>query len=171
MILKTYRARTMGDALAEVKKDLGKDAVILHTRAYKVGGWLGFGGRPMVEITASDAVNVVSRERKKSAPPATKPALSHAAARAYGLSNMPPPPAPAELETLPVVSRQVADAAREVIAAVTAPAASKPDGVSPALDAELAAIKRLVGQVLQCSRQTALKSGPAAAAGAGFERG
>ena len=57
MTLKTYRARTMGDALAEVKKDLGKDAVILHTRTYKVGGWLGLGGRPMVEITASDGVN------------------------------------------------------------------------------------------------------------------
>src|SRR3954462_4464060 len=65
MILKTYRARTMGDALAEVKKDLGKEAVILHTRTYKVGGWLGFGGKPMVEITASDAVNVLSRERKR----------------------------------------------------------------------------------------------------------
>ena len=36
MTLKTYRARSMGDALAEVKKDLGRDAVILHTRTYRV---------------------------------------------------------------------------------------------------------------------------------------
>src|SRR3954462_7197530 len=96
MILKTYRARTMGDALAEVKKDLGKEAVILHTRTYKVGGWLGFGGKPMGEITASDAVNVVSRERKKGggAPGSgasggrPEPRLQFvpaAAARAYGM--------------------------------------------------------------------------------------
>lgn len=54
MNLKTYNAPTMALALAEVKKDLGKDAVILHTRVYRVGGMLGVGGRQVVEITASD---------------------------------------------------------------------------------------------------------------------
>lgn len=54
MNLKTYNAPTMALALAEVKKDLGKDAVILHTRVYRVGGVLGVGGRQVVEITASD---------------------------------------------------------------------------------------------------------------------
>ncbi|MCA9298652.1 MAG: flagellar biosynthesis protein FlhF [Phycisphaerales bacterium] len=54
MTLKTYRGKSMAEALAEVKKDLGKDAVILHTRTYKVGGVLGIGSQTMVEITASD---------------------------------------------------------------------------------------------------------------------
>lgn len=54
MNLKTYRADTMAKALAEVKKDLGGDAVILHTRAYKVGGVMGVGAKAMVEITAAD---------------------------------------------------------------------------------------------------------------------
>ena len=40
-------------ALAEVKKGLGPDAVILHTRTYRVGGVMGVGARDMVEITAS----------------------------------------------------------------------------------------------------------------------
>ena len=53
MILKTYTAPTMAEALVEVKKDLGADAVILHTRSYKTGGLLGMGGRQVVEITAS----------------------------------------------------------------------------------------------------------------------
>lgn len=54
MNLKTYRADTMAKALAEVKKDLGSDAVILHTRSYKVGGVMGVGAKAMVEITAAD---------------------------------------------------------------------------------------------------------------------
>jgi flagellar biosynthesis protein FlhF len=36
--LKTFRAKSMADALAAVKKDLGKDALILHTRNYRSGG-------------------------------------------------------------------------------------------------------------------------------------
>lgn len=55
MKLKTFQAQTMADALAAVRKDLGPDAMILHTRTYKEGSWLGFGGKNMVEITASAA--------------------------------------------------------------------------------------------------------------------
>lgn len=46
----------MAEALTEVKKDLGKEAVILHTRTFKVGGVFGVGGRQVVEITASDTM-------------------------------------------------------------------------------------------------------------------
>ncbi len=53
MKLKTYTAETMAQALAHVRKDLGKDAMILHTRSFRVGSWLGLGGKNMVEITAS----------------------------------------------------------------------------------------------------------------------
>ncbi len=53
MKLKTYTAETMAQALAQVRKELGKDAMILHTRSYRVGSWLGLGGKNMVEITAS----------------------------------------------------------------------------------------------------------------------
>lgn len=54
MRLKTYRAKSMPEALAAVKKDLGKEAVILHTRAIKRGAIFGWGGRTVIEITASD---------------------------------------------------------------------------------------------------------------------
>ena len=43
MPLKVYRARSMTEALAEVKKDLGHEAVILHTRTFKTSGVLGIG--------------------------------------------------------------------------------------------------------------------------------
>ena len=61
METKTYRASTMAEALAEVKRDLGRDAVILHTRSFRKGGLLGLGGRPMWEVTASAQVNVPQR--------------------------------------------------------------------------------------------------------------
>ena len=52
----------MSEALAEVKHDLGRDAVILHTRSYRRGGLLGlFGGEPTWEVTAAPNVNVLRR--------------------------------------------------------------------------------------------------------------
>ncbi len=65
--LKTYQAFSMAEALTAVKRDLGRDAVILHTRNFRKGGFLGFGGRQMWEITASRHVNVAPR-RKSSSP-------------------------------------------------------------------------------------------------------
>jgi flagellar biosynthesis protein FlhF len=65
----------MAAALARVKKELGADAVILHTRTFKRGGVLGIGARQYIEITASNDVNVrPARGRRepavaKNAPP------------------------------------------------------------------------------------------------------
>ncbi|MHC4064765.1 MAG: flagellar biosynthesis protein FlhF [Planctomycetota bacterium] len=53
MKLRTFQARTMAEALDQVKRQLGRDAVILHTRTFSKGGLFGLGGRPMVEITAA----------------------------------------------------------------------------------------------------------------------
>ena len=53
MKLKTFQARTMAKAIAQVKRHLGRDAVILHTRTFTKGGLFGWGGYPMVEITAA----------------------------------------------------------------------------------------------------------------------
>ena len=83
MNLKTYRARSMAHALSEVKKDLGKDAVILHTRAYQVGGLLGVGGHQEYEITAADgeAVGVRGPTIRGSAQPTAAPTHALAASR------------------------------------------------------------------------------------------
>ena len=55
MNLTTYRAFSMAEALAAVKRDLGEDAAILHTRSYQKGGLLGLGKRTVVEVTAAPA--------------------------------------------------------------------------------------------------------------------
>src|SRR5690606_18254077 len=40
-------------AIAQVKKDLGKDALILHSRPYKEGGFLGFFAKKRYEVLAA----------------------------------------------------------------------------------------------------------------------
>lgn len=68
MKLKTYTAETMAQALAQVRKELGKDAMILHTRSYRVGSWLGLGGKNMVEITASSPAQSARSRTQRAAP-------------------------------------------------------------------------------------------------------
>ncbi len=49
----------MQTALAQVKHELGPEAVILNTKTFYQRGFLGFGKREMVEILASRDVNIV----------------------------------------------------------------------------------------------------------------
>src|SRR5262245_3894338 len=62
MNLKTYRARTMQEALALVRGDLGPTASVLRTRQVRGGGllrWLS--GSRMIEVVASTSISVPSR--------------------------------------------------------------------------------------------------------------
>ena len=56
MDVKTYRAKTMQAALELVRRDLGPDANVLHTRQMRNGlmGWLS--GQTHIEVVASAAV-------------------------------------------------------------------------------------------------------------------
>jgi flagellar biosynthesis protein FlhF len=51
--VKTYRASTLAEALAEVKADMGRDAVIVQTRRLRQGGFLGMLATEIVEVTAA----------------------------------------------------------------------------------------------------------------------
>ncbi|MDA8233827.1 MAG: flagellar biosynthesis protein FlhF [Clostridia bacterium] len=53
MKVKRFVAPTMQDAMIQVKLEMGKDAVIIHTRKFKEGGFFGLFGKPMIEITAA----------------------------------------------------------------------------------------------------------------------
>lgn len=156
MTLKTYRARTMADALTEVKKDLGRDAVILHTRSYKVGGWLGLGAKPIVEITASTGDTTRSPTRRRD--PA---AASAALRRAYAMDKAvrPTPPASdARAERDPSSDSSVAlldepePRARRPLAPSRAVLTPVTD--STELQRELEAIKHMVGRVLHTSHSS-----------------
>ena len=53
MKTKTYRAETMKEALAQVRKDLGGNAVILNTREVRGRRLFGLRKRELIEVTAS----------------------------------------------------------------------------------------------------------------------
>ena len=52
MKVQKFRGTSMRDALLEVTKELGKDAVILQSRKVTEGGLLGVGTKNLVEVTA-----------------------------------------------------------------------------------------------------------------------
>ncbi|MFO7171541.1 MAG: flagellar biosynthesis protein FlhF [Bacillota bacterium] len=53
MQVKKYLARTLADAVAQVRAELGPDAIILQTQKVKVGGIFGLFAQRMVEVTAA----------------------------------------------------------------------------------------------------------------------
>ena len=62
MNVKTYRAKTMQEALALVRRDLGPKASVLHTREVRAGGLLRWINRSrQIEVMASANVSVPSR--------------------------------------------------------------------------------------------------------------
>ena len=119
MNLKTYRAASVADALSEIKRDLGVNAVILHTRTIRKGGIFGFRARQFVEITASSDVKVRGprvRQSQESPPVRESSATADAARRAYAAASAqteepPQPPAPAPEAT--VRKERVATATRQ----------------------------------------------------------
>jgi flagellar biosynthesis protein FlhF len=64
----------MAQALALVKRELGSDAVVLHTRSYKRGGVLGIGAKTVVEVTAGRGADV-GRARRRANPSVRAAAL------------------------------------------------------------------------------------------------
>lgn len=55
----------MAAALKLVKRELGAEAVILHTRTFRRGGVMGFGAKRVVEVTASTEVSIVPPRMRK----------------------------------------------------------------------------------------------------------
>jgi len=171
MTLKTYRGSTMAAALAEVKRDLGGDAVILHTRTFKAGGVLGVGTRPIVEITASAEADSFPAPRRREPP--------RAASRATPMPETKPEPLPlaraaaVKDEFIPVrdwssvgmASGSATEPAQEPRADAPRPARSPAVRVPTtraafapanesgrvAIEDELASIKRLLGHVLHAT--------------------
>jgi flagellar biosynthesis protein FlhF len=100
--LKTFRAFTLAEALDAVHADLGTEAAILHTRTFKRGGFLGLGGREVVEIIASErrpettilpAPDRVPEEDggPLASPPSPRSLASARARMAYGAAELPRP--------------------------------------------------------------------------------
>ncbi|MGK5092615.1 flagellar biosynthesis protein FlhF [Deltaproteobacteria bacterium TL4] len=84
MNLKRYRVNNIQEALQQIKKDLGPDAIIVSTRQVKEGkGAFGMFGKTMLEVTAA-------RDDKKSVRPKEQPLAPKPNVPAYGPTNAPP---------------------------------------------------------------------------------
>lgn len=172
--LRTFRAPTMAQALAEVKKALGGDAVILHTRSHKVGGVMGVGAKQLVEITASAPkgsagglqVRVPSRAARSVVGAAGGGAGAKIEARPARVAAVAQPSGAATVREQAVESvgtratatleRPIERPAGRVMERLAVRTPLSPESTKDRiiLEDELASIKKLVGQVLQCSRQT-----------------
>ena len=65
MNIRTFQGESMAAALKQVKRELGGEAVILHTRTFRRGGLLGFGTKRVVEVTASTEVSIVPPKMRR----------------------------------------------------------------------------------------------------------
>lgn len=69
MKVKKYKAPTMPEAMKQIRRELGGDAIILNSREVESGGFLGFFGKKYLEVVA--AVDPDSIPRRKIAPAQT----------------------------------------------------------------------------------------------------
>ena len=121
MRVKKFVARSLPEAMVQVKAELGPEAVILHTNEIKVGGFLGFFGSRMIQVMAAVEATRPSPAAPASAPRPLAPA---------------PAPAPAEPQFAPALER-LAPAAMEAPAAEVA-----------AVREEMADMKAMMGQII-----------------------
>ncbi len=127
----------MKDAMAQVKDELGDDAVILHTKKIKKGGILGYGAKEIFEVTAA-LDEVTRRPPKKRAE--RLPTLAELQAEEAGggqkpKSSVPLPqghasPMPAAPSAPPV--RQTPEQRTAVPLPASRPAAAAPQSLQPA---------------------------------------
>jgi flagellar biosynthesis protein FlhF len=88
MEVTTYRAATMHEALTIVRRELGPNAAILHTREVRTSRLFGLlPGQRRIEVTASAGVNVPSRLPKSQAEQTAGAVLSASVQQSNALAN------------------------------------------------------------------------------------
>jgi flagellar biosynthesis protein FlhF len=105
MHLKRYEVVDLSDAIAQIKRDLGPDAIVLSTRTIRQrGGLFRLGGKPLLEVIA--AVDPQSSEA--TAPPAAE------ASHGIGYAPPSPPPLPPELPSQDTATAEMEALRREL---------------------------------------------------------
>lgn len=173
MTIKTFRGRTIADALDALKKELGRDAVILNTRTFKTGGFMGLGARTITEIIATTQPTPARGRRGAAPAPSRTPErvpdrtapraddraamavdsyVPSAPARSASVSPAAVPaaqsPAPRAAAPQPTGGQSfdpMQSPIRDVAKLIVSASAKTP------IEEELAAIKRMVGHVLRTS--------------------
>lgn len=161
---KIYRANTMSQAVEGLRKDLGRDAVILETRTVRRSGFWGLLGATLVEVHAATAAEVrAAREQIPDETPARQPTFFQSDQAVEQVATSPVDlQAHSELPLVDVPGREVPDlppdreATRRMARAMLEKLESenvdepKPGPVqAEAVRSELGELRDLVGQVLR----------------------
>ena len=101
MRVKRYVADSIQEAITRVKNDLGRNAIILHTKPFKEGGFLGFFCRRRFEVIAAVDETItdngaVSKKNEPKAQPSSQIGVGTAS------SLRPAAPVEPEIKTPPV---------------------------------------------------------------------
>ena len=63
MVIKKYIVSSMNEAMAKIRHELGKDAVIISQRKIRKGGIRGYFSPKLIEVTAAtDKLNKVKKD-------------------------------------------------------------------------------------------------------------
>ncbi|TMW73230.1 flagellar biosynthesis protein FlhF [Alteribacter natronophilus] len=68
MKVKKFQAADMPEAMVKVRNELGKSAVILHSREVDTGGFLGFFGKKKLEVIAAADPEAAEMKKQKKRP-------------------------------------------------------------------------------------------------------
>lgn len=115
MNVKTYRTKSLQEALDNIKRDLGSEALVLSTREVVASRPFGFLRKPKWEVAAAARQEIATAVATLPAPapaPAPAPMAAAAAAAAPAPAKMPKMPKPAEpmdMDDAPVVTRRTAN--------------------------------------------------------------
>jgi flagellar biosynthesis protein FlhF len=137
--IKKYVARTLPEAMVQVKTDLGPDAVIMHTSEVKVGGLFGLFGQRMIQVMAA-----VEEE-----------ALAYAGTRSSALPASWTPAAPGPVSVTPpsTVASRVERYQEATQAAVSQPQPAPPpraeSQAAAALATEVAGMKSMITELME----------------------
>lgn len=129
--------------MALVKTEMGKDAVILHTRTLQSRRWLGLRKKHSVEITAGNGLNLASRGIRK---PAT------------GGGGSPPPGAPSPANTppsRPAPQREAASPGKDLL---ETPAASR--ALMMSISSEVRELRGVMEDLVRRSKRDAAPQVP-----------
>jgi flagellar biosynthesis protein FlhF len=152
MKVKTFRARSMSAALAEVKRTFGRGAVIIQTRTIRAPGLMGLLGRQVVEVAAATGVPPrPAREPQAPTVPTAEARPSQAVARkdlaaAYRRVSGPVAPTDDQLKMLREEVRSIRASLEEMVRTSCPPSvAGLPE---PLTESYMMLVRRGVGEQL-----------------------
>lgn len=104
MLIKSFKAPTLKEAMANVKSEMGVDAIILHTNKIKKGGILGFHSKEIIEVIAAVEDEPVVKASARQGTAARQPVRRTAAPAPRSLD---PIQGVASVQVTPVAPRNV----------------------------------------------------------------